>query len=42
MLKLSTIKKGEKYMGALKSFWEFLVYFGFWLWHTDEDTYIER
>jgi len=25
-------------MGALKSFYEFLVFFGYWLWHCDEQT----
>ena len=29
-------------MGALKSFWGFLVYFGFWLWPSDEQTLDER
>lgn len=30
------VRKGEINMGALKSFWKFLVFFGCWLWHTDE------
>jgi len=25
-------------MSALKFFWEFLVFFGHWLWHSDEQT----
>lgn len=30
------------FMGAVKSFWEFLVFFGDWLWHDDEQTLTER
>jgi len=29
-------------MGALKFFWEFLIYFGSWFWDSDEQRLEER